>query len=504
LSPNQPDRQQGLIMTLYIEELVDALGEAGARPVLRRAGRDTTGSELLAAVHRYARLLDRLGIGRGDLVALLAPNRPDALAVRYAAHLMGVGAVYLSVPPNAERRAQMIAQFRPRLVVVFPETADLLPPTVTAPVAAVGSVPDVATRLDELAAAESDAPLPCRARAGDVAVVISSGGTTGVPKGSRRTFASYTAAVACPPAPDRRQLANGKLAYLTQILVDQTLLGGGTVVLQDEFDPAATLAAVEQERITHLFLVEPQLFALMDHPAVPDHDLSSLRALTHIGAAAAPVLRRRARERLGPRIAHTYGASEIGIVSALAPAEHDRASRFRCAGRIQPGVDVRFRSADGGLDPREGLIEARSPAMAQGYRHRPDEEATHFVDGWYRTGDIGRLGDEDMLVIDGRATDIAAIGAPSVDVQDTLCRLPAVRYAVVITDPDRGVPLAAVEPWPGGAVDPAECAAAIAAEHGDAVAAGLRLLPFAEIPRTEQGKPDRVAIAAAACSPVSP
>ncbi len=66
--------------------------------------------------------------------------------------------------------------------------------------------------------------------------------------------------------------------------------------------------------------------------------------------------------------------------------------------------------------------------------------------------------------------------------QDTLCRLPAVRYAVVITDPDRGVPLAAVEPWPGGAVDPAECAAAIAAEHG---------------------KPDRVAIAAAACSPVS-
>jgi fatty-acyl-CoA synthase len=62
-------------------------------------------------------------------------------------------------------------------------------------------------------------------------VVISSGGTTGVPKGSRRTFASYTAAVACPPAPERRQLANGKLAYLTQILVDQTLLGGGTVVL---------------------------------------------------------------------------------------------------------------------------------------------------------------------------------------------------------------------------------------------------------------------------------
>ena len=80
-------------MTLYIEELVHTLAEAGTRPVLRRAGRDTTASELLAAVHRYARVLDRLGIGRGDLVALLAPNRVDALAVRYAAHLIGAGAV---------------------------------------------------------------------------------------------------------------------------------------------------------------------------------------------------------------------------------------------------------------------------------------------------------------------------------------------------------------------------------------------------------------------------
>ena len=482
-------------MAAYIEGLVEALGAAGARPVLRHEGRDVAGAALLADVHRYARALDGLGVGRGDLVALLAPNSPDALAVRYAAHLIGAGAVYLSVPPNPERRARMIAQFAPRLVVVFPETAELLPP-VSAPVAAVGPVPGVSTRLDALAAAEPDTPLPSRARPDDLAVVISSGGTTGVPKASRRTFASYTAAVACPPAPERRQLANGKLAYLTQILVDQTLLGGGTVVLQEEFEPAATLAAVERERVTHLFLVEPQLFALMDDPRVPDHDLTSLGAVTHIGAAAAPVLRRRARERLGPVVAHTYGASEMGIVAALGPAEHDRPTRFRCAGHVVPGVDVRFRRADGDLDPREGLIEVRSPAMAQGYRHRDEEEAERFVDGWYRTGDVGGLDAEGMLRIDGRAVDIAAAGAPPVDLQDTLCRLPAVRYAVVVTDPDRGVALSAVEPWPGGAVDLDECAAALSVEHG----VTLPIVAFAAIPRTEQGKPDRAAIGAA-CAP---
>jgi fatty-acyl-CoA synthase len=478
----------GAGMTTYIADLVKVLEQAGDRPVLRREGVDTTGAELLAEIRRYARALDRLGVERGDLVALLAPNRPEALAVRYAAHLVGAGAVYLSVPPDPERRAAMIAQFEPWLVVVFPETADLLPP-VNALVASVG--PGAGMRLDELAAAESEAPFACRARPADLAVLISSGGTTGVPKGSRRDFRRYTAMVATPPNPARRQLANGKLAYLTQVLVDQTLLGGGLVVLQDHYEPEATLAAVERERITHLFLVEPQLFDLMDRPAVADTDLSSLRALTHIGAMAAPVLRQRARRNLGPVVMHTYGASEIGIVSALLPAEHDRPARFACAGRIMPGVGVRFRRADGRLDRRAGAIEVRSPAMAQGYTNRPVEEAEHFVDGWYRTGDLGCLDDEGMLRILGRESDVGELGAVTpTELQDSLCRLPSVRYAVLVSDPATGVRLAAVEAWPGGTVDVADCRAAVRDRHG----VDVTVLPVDRIPLTEQGKPNRVAI----------
>ncbi|GAA2876872.1 AMP-binding protein [Pseudonocardia halophobica] len=488
-------------MNVYIEDLVATLEAAGERPVLRCDGVDTTAAGLLAAIRRTARALDGLGVGRGDLVALLAPNRPEALAVRYAAHLIGAGAVFLSVPPDPDRRARMIARFDPRLVVVFPETAELLPAGVSAPVAAVGAVPGVDLRLDELAAAEDAGPLPCRARPEDLAVVISSGGTTGVPKGSWRAFAHYSAMTAVAPAPERRQLANGRLAYLTQILVDQTLLAGGSVVLQDHYEPLVTLETIEKERITHLFLVEPQLFDLMDRPELAEHDLSSLRALTHIGAMAAPVLRIRAHDRLGPVIMHTYGASEIGMVSALLPAEHDRPSRFRCAGRIFPGVEVRFRGADGALDPRAGVIEVRSPAMAQGYRHRPVEEAEHFVDGWYRTGDLGELDAEGMLRVLGRESDVGALGAvTTVDLQDTLCRLPSVRYAVLVADLEEGVRIAAVEAWPDGTVDAEECRVAVAAEHGPEVAASLRVLPVDRVPLTEQGKPNRPAIRAAALS----
>jgi fatty-acyl-CoA synthase len=493
----------------YIDLMTERLAVKRAETVLRYQRRDISAAELQASIRRYARALAGLGIGRGDLVALFATNSPDAIAIRYASHLAGAATVYLSVPPEPRRRADLVAQMDPQLLVVFPETENLLvsallPTGFTVPVAAVGG--DLAAarvRLDELAAAEPDAPLPSLARPEDLAVVISSGGTTGVPKGSCRSFAAYGAMVINPSPADRRQLVNGKLAYLSQALVDTTLLGGGTVILHDSFDAEDTLAAIEDERITDLFLVEPQLFELMDHPNLDSTDLSSLRAVVHIGASAPPTLRRRARERLGPVVAHTYGASEIGIVSALSPAEHDPAhpERFTCAGRIHPGVDVRFRRPDATLaeDGEAGSIEVRSPAMAAGYRNRPVEQAAAFRDGWYRTGDLGRLDDEGYLHILGRAADITWTDGVMISpalIQDTLCRVPGVRYAAVVTDPEAAARVAAVVPWPGSAVDTDACRASVAMEYGSEAAASLALVPLARVPRTEQGKPDRPAIRA--------
>ncbi|MFC5142614.1 class I adenylate-forming enzyme family protein [Actinomycetospora rhizophila] len=484
-----------------VDQIVGALHAAGERVVLRHPDGETTGAELLALVHRYAWALASLGIGPGDLVAQYAPNRPDALAVRYATHLADAGAVYLSAPPGADRRARQLEQIDPALVVVFPETAHLLPVT-TAPVVAVGPVEGVPRRLDELAAAQSPEPFASRSRLGDLGTVLSSGGTTGIPKASVRDVAAWAAAVATPHRPERRQLASGAEAYLTQILVAQTIIGGGTVVLRDDSEPAALLAAIESERITDLFLVEPQLVALMDHPDVARRDLSTLRTLTHIGASAPPALRRRARERLGPVLQHTYGASEMGIVSALRPAEYDPddPGRATSAGRILPGVEVRFRGADGALDPEFGSIEVRSAAMAHGYRNRPVEQAEHFVDGWYRTGDLGRLGADGHLHILGRAADCAVVDGRLVTptgVEDTLMRVPGVRYAVVVADGERRV--AAVVPW-DARVDPQTCRAAVAGEHGEDVAATLVVVGLDDVPLTEQGKPDRAAILARAPS----
>jgi fatty-acyl-CoA synthase len=150
----------------YIEDLVEALDRAGERSVLRRDGAGTSGRELLTATFRYARALESLGVTRGDLVALYAASRPAALAVRYATHLLGAASVYLSAPADPARREQMLRDFRPRLVVVFPETAALLPP-VSAPCAAIGAVPAVPLDLAALAAGQDPGPRPSRARPGD-------------------------------------------------------------------------------------------------------------------------------------------------------------------------------------------------------------------------------------------------------------------------------------------------------------------------------------------------
>jgi fatty-acyl-CoA synthase len=275
-------------------------------------------------------------------------------------------------------------------------------------------------------------------------------------------------------------------------------------VLENSYESADTLAVIEAERITDLFLVEPQLFDLMDHPDVARRNLSSLRSITHIGASAPPVLRRRARERLGPVIAHTYGASEMGIVSALSPREQDpaRAETFACSGRVLPGVEIRFRRGDGTLAaPGDiGSIEVRSPAMAGGYRNRPDLEARAFRHGWYCSGDLGLIDTEGCLQILGRAVDITWIDDDMVSptmIEDALCELPFVRYAVVVVDADKACWIAAVVPWPGSAVDPAQCRDLVARRFH---AAPLAVVEVGSMPLTEQGKPDRAAILSGAGS----
>jgi fatty-acyl-CoA synthase len=485
---------------LYIAKLLRALRRAGRSTVLRYQDESFSGEALLTLIFRYAQVLRDLGVRRGTLLGMFAPNHPEAIAIRYAAHVLGAATVYLSAPPTEGRRRALVDQIAPDLLVLFPETIRYLGQHVGVPFVTIG-IDKVGSkgRLDALAASASMDSINLSADSNDLAVVSSSGGSTGVPKGSCRNFAAYTAMVSAKSPSDRIQLINGPLAYLSQVLVDITLLGGGRVVLRDTYEAADTLATIEAEKITDLFLVEPQLFELMDDPEIDAYDLSSLRSLTHIGASAPKNLRLRARKRLGPIIGHAYGASEMGLVSVLPPGDHDlsRPESFTSAGRIAPGVDVRFRRADGRLvvSGDIGVIEVRSPAMASGYRNNPGLSSRNFREGWYNTGDLGRLDGDGLLHILGRAVDAQKINGALVmptEIEEALCQHLSIRYAVVIRDAD--VTIAAVTPWAGLSVVDRVCRQAIMDRFGAAAVASLLVVPVDRMPLSEQGKPDRTAI----------
>ena len=489
---------------LYVDALLDQLGIRPDKPVLRYLHADVTGDALRRSIFRYARALQALGIGRGSLLALLAPNCPDALAIRYAANLLGAATLFMPALAKRDQFSALLARIQPTLLVVFGETGHLVPDDVTMRVVPVGFDMDT-FRLDRLAATQSDRPLHSRAMPDDLAVIVSSGGTTGMPKCSRRSFAAYSAMVKAEKAEDKRQLVNGALAYLSQVLVDSTLIGGGTVVLERQYDAAATLSVIESERITDLLLVEPQLFETMDHPDARWRDLSSLRSIAHIGGSAPAVLRQRAITRFGPVLKHMYGASEAGLVSVLAtPAYEASVNMPSGAGRIVDGVEVRIRRADERFaDVGEiGNIEVRSCRVAQGYYRQPEAESHKFRNGWCRMGDAGFIDEDGHLHVLGRASDVAVIDGVCISptkIEEILCWLPDVRYAAAYA-PGNGSAActwnALVEPWAGRRVELARCVSILESVFGASISNRVNIIAVDRVPQTEQGKVDRMAIEA--------
>jgi fatty-acyl-CoA synthase len=132
--------------------------------------------------------------------------------------------------------------------------------------------------------------------------------------------------------------------------------------------------------------------------------------------------------------------------------------------------------------------------MAQGYRNRPQLTARAFADGWFHSGDLAYRDGKGYLHVLGRAEDVMngeeSLISPTA-LEDTLCGLPSVRYAVIVVDPERHTRIGAVVPWLGSEVNIEECRHVVRVAHGADVAKSLVIIPVERIPLTEQGKPDR-------------
>ncbi|UNO43030.1 AMP-binding protein [Streptomyces sp. MST-110588] len=518
----------------YVEDNLDALGAAPEREALVHQGRRITAGEFRALVYRTARALLAQGVDRGQSVTLLSENRPEVLAVRYAANLLGCRVNHLYSKLSAEVQAAIVRDVETAALVVDPRCAERAREvTRLAPVATVLSLGPAAVGTDllELAAAQSADPLAGRAQPQDVCAIRHTGGTTGHPKGICTTFeqvgahraaragqpadapadapagetsASHSASDAFPGSGAQgepgRLLVCTTLAHAAGMMADVTLGNEGCVVILDEFDPAAVLAAIERERITHMFLLPPLLYQLTDHPDAATTDTSSLRAIVYGGCQSSPARIADAIRRFGPVLVQFYGQNEAGGISLLAAEDHDiqRPDRLRSAGKVLPSVEVAIRDASGRDLPRgeHGEICVRSATLMHGYWKQPELTAEVLKDGWLHTGDIGFLDEEDYLTIVDRLKDMIVVVGGHVyttELEDLLNSHPQVLQSAVFgaRDADRMEQVhAVVVPAPGSTVDAEDLRTMVRQERG-AMYEPARITFVEQLPLTDAGKPDK-------------
>ena len=279
---------------------------------------------------------------------------------------------------------------------------------------------------------------PARSRppTSDESLMLYTSGTTGRPKGVPRSHRADRAGGLSQVVHQGYRYGDRTLGCMPlyhtmgmHSLIAMHLIGG-CYVCQPDWDAEAALALIEQERITSLYLAPTLYHDLVSHPRFGDYDVSSVETLAYAGAAMTSALVERCVEAFSPRLfVNHYGSTEIYTYSI----HRDQRAKPGCAGR--PALNARLRLGENG----EILCHMSSDEAFTGYWNRPDADEQAIRDGWYHTGDVGRLDEDGDLWLDGRLDDMIVSGGENVhplEVEDVLARHPGVREVAVVGAPD--------------------------------------------------------------------
>lgn len=474
-----------------------AADQYGDRIAVRAGDDGWSFRELDGLGNAFARHLVARGVAARDRVAVMTSNRVEFVVAVQAISKVGAAAVLLSPAWKVVEVDHALGLTGPRHAVADGEAVALLAERL-----GTGGVTDLDDRATVGAAcAESKARLDAsEARATDEAILVFSSGTTGLPKAVRHTHRSIGTATAhwCTALglgpDDRFQVATPPSHILGLLNLLAAAEAGATVRLHRRFDLDEVLHRIATERMTLEMAVAPIALAMANHPRLEDYDLSSLR---YIMWGATPVTESVAAvvtERTGVRWLPAYGASELPVIAAN-PVGDPQAWRLDSAGLPPVEVQLRVVDLDNGDDlpaGEIGEIQARSPSVMTGYL--PDEAtADAFVDGWYRTGDVGWLEPEGWVHLTDRCKEMIKVNgfqvAPA-EVEAVLHGHPAVLDCAVFGIPDERageVPVAAVQLDPRQPVSDGELERLVA----DALATYKhlrRVVVVDAIPRLPSGK----------------
>jgi malonyl-CoA/methylmalonyl-CoA synthetase len=478
-----------------------ALSRAPDTIVLEADGEHLTASLLLERVGRMASALSDLGVRHGDRVVVQA-EKSLAQVVLYLA-VLRAGAAH--VPLNTAYRSAEVAYFlgdaAPRLAVCDPERAAEFAPLAAASGTTLATLDRAGhgTLADACDAVRGPPVAPTPVADTDLASVIYTSGTTGRSKGAMLSHANLLAnaralATAWGITAADRLLHALPLFHIHGLFValNPLLLAGARVRLLPAFDADATLDGFAWAT---LFMGVPTHYTrLLAHPRLGRPTTAGMRLFVCGSAPLLPQTFVDFEAATGHRVLERYGMSECGIICSN-PLLGKRLPGS--VGPPLPGVELRLVDESGRPVPARatGVIEVRGPNVFQGYWRNPEKTAEELhADGFFVTGDVGRIDAAGYVHIVGRAKDLVISGGLNVypkEVEAVLDGLPGVAESAVIglPHPDFGEAVAAVVCALAGAPAP-EAAALIAAAREQLAAFKVPKVVFlvAELPRNAMGK----------------
>jgi long-chain acyl-CoA synthetase len=418
------------------------------------------------------RMVEDLGVRKGDRVAIAMRNFPEWSLAFWAATAAGGVAVPLNAWWTAAELEYGLQDSGSRVLFCDAERHDRLAPSLAslgldAVVVAkpTGPLPPGATAFEDvLGDVDDSAALPdVDLEPEDDATIFYTSGTTGFPKGALGThrnicgnlvsLAFGQARGALRSGADLAALAGGgeQNAYLLSVpffhatgchsILVANLAFGGKLVIMYKWDPERALELIERERVTTFGGVPSMVWEVLESPSLEKRDISSVKSIGYGGAPAPPELVRRIEAMFPGRTpSNGYGLTETSSVTTLnSGADYQR--HPDSVGVPVPVVDVQVVDELGESLPvgETGELWIRGPNVVKGYWGKPEATAESFTEGgWFHSGDVARVDDEGFVYIVDRAKDMVIRGGENVycsEVESALFEHPAVTDAAVFGVP---------------------------------------------------------------------
>ena len=404
--------------------------------------------------------LRELGIEAGDRIALDLPNWPEFVISLFAAARLGAVIVPLN-PRYTVPELQYMLRHSEAAAVVSPEEfggVDYLELFETF----LTSLPDLQYLMtvgdadlwyddriyqfeDLVSSGESRELERVEVSPEDTFAILYTSGTMGKPKGVALSHASMLeTAAATVDAIGLR--ADDVVFGVTTVFhvfglgpgILGTLAAGSTLVLQEQFDPAAALSLIEEHRATVHYGVPTVFITELRELEEESYDVSSLRAGIVAGAPVGDELVKRIRAELCPNLCVAYSLTETASTVAVTTPADSKEKQVFTVGRPLEGTELQILDFDGTILPEESLgeIGVRGPGVMKGYYRQPGETSLAFdEDGFFQTGDLGMIDEEGYLHIVGRRKELIIRGGFNVyprEVEDRLHAHPAVMDVAVV------------------------------------------------------------------------